>query len=241
MNFSIRWLGGLIGIFPIAIVVISVGYSITTLPSEHVGLSELAISEIGRSGTSNPVTAVLLNFRSYDTLLEVGVLLLAVLAAWALVGGWANEVCLVSEVANPVLRGFVRVMAPIAVLVSGYLLWSGGYRPGGAFQAGAILASAGIVLFMAGVDWSQQMPAWVERSLLTVGLFVFLLVGLIVILFGGFFLQYPQSNAKLLILLIEAACGLSIAAALIAVFLGGRLRSKRAVWGNTNQSENPNQ
>jgi multisubunit Na+/H+ antiporter MnhB subunit len=36
------------------------------------------------SGVDHPVTAVLLNFRSYDTLLEIAVLLLAVVVALAL-------------------------------------------------------------------------------------------------------------------------------------------------------------
>ena len=36
------------------------------------------------SGVRNPVTAVLLNFRGYDTLLEMGVLLVALLGVWSL-------------------------------------------------------------------------------------------------------------------------------------------------------------
>lgn len=42
-------------------------------------LAELALERVPESGVSNPVTAVLLNFRSYDTLLELAVLLAAIL------------------------------------------------------------------------------------------------------------------------------------------------------------------
>jgi hypothetical protein len=39
---------------------------------------------LAESGVSNPVTAVLLNFRSYDTLLEVAVLVVAMVAVWSM-------------------------------------------------------------------------------------------------------------------------------------------------------------
>ncbi len=221
--------GSRLGAVLIAVIVGLVGYAVWTFPSEFSGLSDHAIAELQHAGTSNPVTAVLLNYRSYDTLLEMAVLLLAVLAAWALVGGGVNEVCLVSEVSNPVLRGFVRVMTPLSILVSAHLLWLGDHAPGGAFQAGAILASAGVVLFMAGIDWSHKLPAWLERVLLTIGLFAFTGVGIVLMLTGRSFLEYPPATAKWLILMIEVFCGVSIAAALVSVFLGGRLRSRQTV------------
>jgi multisubunit Na+/H+ antiporter MnhB subunit len=204
-------------------------YAVWTLPAETPGLAVAAAAELDRAGTSNPVTAVLLNYRSYDTLLEITVLLLAVLAARALVGPWAGGVKQASEAQNPVLRGFVRVLMPLMMLVAGYLLWVGGHAPGGAFQAGAVLASAGVLLFLAGVDWSRRLPRWVEQSLLTMGLAVFLAVGVGVLPIQGRFLEYPPAAAKWLILVIEAPCGLSIAAALIALSVGGRLRTRRTL------------
>lgn len=121
------------------------------------------------------------------------------------------------------------MLTPVAMLVAGHLLWLGGHAPGGAFQAGAVLASAGVLLLLAEVDWSRALPAWGERSLLTIGLAAFLAVGVGMMAVGGAFLQYPPEVAKWAILTIEAPCGLSIAAALIAVFLGGRLRSRRTL------------
>lgn len=53
--------------------------SVLALPGSWPGLTGPALQQLGNSGVSNPVTATLLNYRSYDTLLEVGVLLLAVL------------------------------------------------------------------------------------------------------------------------------------------------------------------
>jgi multisubunit Na+/H+ antiporter MnhB subunit len=204
-------------------------YAVGTLPAETPGLANQVAAELVRAGAVNPVTAVLLNFRSYDTLLEITVLLLAVLAALVLVGDRAGGVKRAGESQNPVLRGFVRVLTPVMILVSGYLLWAGGHAPGGAFQAGAVLASAGVLLFLAGVDWGRRLPRWAERGLLSMGLATFLAVGLGVMSRQGSFLEYPPAAAKWLILVIEAPCGLSIAAALVALSVGGRLRTRRTL------------
>jgi multisubunit Na+/H+ antiporter MnhB subunit len=210
-----------------AAMVVGIGGAVWSLPVTAEGLAGPAAVELDRAGTINPVTAVLLNYRSYDTLLEIAVLLVAVWAALALVGGWAGGVPRASEAHNPVLRGFVRVLTPVMMLVAGYLLWVGGHAPGGAFQAGAVLASAGVLLFLAGVDWGRKLPLWAERGLLTAGLATFLAVGVGMMALGGRFLEYPSEAAKWWILVIEAPCGLSIAAALIALSLGGRLRTRR--------------
>ena len=61
--------------------------------------------------------------------------------------------------------------------------------------------------------------------MLSVGLFVFISVGLAVMAFNGFLLQYPPAQAKWLILVIETACALSIATVLVALFAGGRIAS----------------
>jgi len=59
-------------------------YAVLSLPAQSPGLTAYVAENIKTSGVSNPVTAVLLNFRAYDTLLEMGVLLLALLGTWSL-------------------------------------------------------------------------------------------------------------------------------------------------------------
>ncbi|HBH35695.1 MAG TPA: hypothetical protein DDW45_04780, partial [Gammaproteobacteria bacterium] len=58
------------------------GYALLSLPEQAVGLSEQVRVNMEMSGVQNPVTAVLLNFRGYDTLLEMAVLLAALLGVW---------------------------------------------------------------------------------------------------------------------------------------------------------------
>jgi len=50
----------------------------------HPGLVHLVSANLDSAGAENPVTAVLLNFRAYDTLLESMVLLAALIAIWSL-------------------------------------------------------------------------------------------------------------------------------------------------------------
>ena len=58
-------------------------WAILELPPPRVHLPGQVLTQLEASGVTHPVTAVLLNFRGYDTLLEVVVLLLALLGVLA--------------------------------------------------------------------------------------------------------------------------------------------------------------
>ena len=185
--------------------------------SDGLRLAELASQRIVDSGVSNPVTAVLLNFRAYDTLLELAVVLAAVLGVLAL--GPARRGF---EPAPPVLGSLIRWLLPLLIVIAGYFLWVGAHAPGGAFQAGATLAAAAVLLRLGGrADAGLPSVRWL-RWLLVAGVGVFVLVGLALIGPGRAFLQYPLEWAGVLILLIETAATLSIAVALALAYLGGR-------------------
>ena len=62
------------------------------------------------------------------------------------------------------------------------------------------------------------------RPVLVIGLAVFIGVGLVMMLLNGGFLTYFAASAGVLILLIETAATLSIAAALTLAYIGGRPR-----------------
>ena len=52
---------------------VGLGYAVLSLPDHANGLQKMVANKMEVSGVSNPVTAVLLNFRGYDTLLEMGI------------------------------------------------------------------------------------------------------------------------------------------------------------------------
>lgn len=171
------------------------------------------------SGVTNPVTAVLLNFRAYDTLLEVFVLFAAVIAVSPATLS-AREYP--TDIGGPVLRAFIRFFIPLTVLVAAYVLWAGTKAPGGAFQAAAILAAGSVLLIVSGANPpSPEQKRW--RVLLVSGLAMFLLVGWSGIVVGGQFLEIRPPWAGPLILLIETVLTGSLALILVLLFRGTSL------------------
>ena len=191
------------------------------LPTDSVGLRTVVASQMAVSGVEHPVTAVLLNFRGYDTLLELAVLLLAALGVWSL----APAVPPTREVPGMVLGNLPQRLVPLMVLMAGYLLWRGATGPGGAFQAGAVLGAAGVLLLLASWRLPAHWQGWPLRLLLVSGLAVFAGVGLALIPWSGSLLGYPPLAAGALILLVEAVATLAIGATLVALFLGGKPES----------------
>ena len=185
------------------------------LPPAAIHLPSLVDAKLPASGVAHPVTAVLLNFRGYDTLLEIGVLLLALLVVLALGRGDDADT---TPAADPVLQNLARIAAPLMVLVAVYLLWAGGHRPGGAFQAGAVLAAAAVLLHLAGLLPAWRSPGALLRGGLAAGFIVFLAVAA-ALLAQGALLQYPPATAGALILLIESALTFSLGLILAGLFL----------------------
>lgn len=167
------------------------------------------------SGVEHPVTAVLLNFRAWDTLLELAVLLLALLGARQL-----GPAQLQLSEPWPLLRAWGRVLAPLLVLTGGYILWRGAASPGGAFQAGALLAAGIVLLRLAGALPVLRWSFWPLRLLVLLGLLLFITVAGLCAWLGDGWLSYPQGWGKPLILAIEAAATLSIAASLSLLVIG---------------------
>ncbi len=180
-------------------------------------LADDVASALDASGVTNPVTAILLNFRAYDTLLELAVLLAALLGILALGPERAAYAS-----AGPALDGLTRGLVPLLLLVAGYLLWVGAHAPGGAFQAGAMLAGAAVMLRLSGRSRAGLPEGAALRLVVVAGAGVFLTVGMVLMLAGRPFLGYPPGWAGGLILLIEAAATLAIAATLALAFIGGR-------------------
>ncbi len=193
-------------------------YVVLTLPENIPGLGILVEENLESSGVSNPVTAVLLNYRGYDTLLELSVLLLTLLGVWSL-GDMTKQH---ESFPGPVLSTLSRLLVPLLIMAAGYLLWVGAHAPGGAFQAGSLLGAAGVLLLLAGWRPGTRLAGLPLRISLVLGVAAFVAAGMVFILLGRQFLEYPPSFAGVLILLIEAAATLSIGITLAALFLGGR-------------------
>ena len=178
-------------------------------------LPALITRHLDETGVSHPVTAVLLNYRAWDTLLELAVLLLALLGARQL---GPRPLDLAEP--WPLLRAWARVLAPLLVLAAGYILWRGASAPGGAFQAGALLASGVVLLRLSGLLPRLRWSFMPLRLLVLGGLLVFVGVAVATAWLGEGWLAYPGGAAKPIILLIETVATLSIAASLSLLVVG---------------------
>lgn len=169
------------------------------------------VATLPQAEIAHPVTAVLLSFRAYDTLLEIAVLLVAVLAAQA-----APPALRASPGQDPLLAAVAGWIVALAVLVALYLLWAGSTRTGGAFQAAAVLTGALLIARYSALPAGGRL--WSSPLLQVAGLLVFIVVGLAGAATATAVLGYPPGWAGVLVLAIEAALMLSIAASLLALF-----------------------
>jgi multisubunit Na+/H+ antiporter MnhB subunit len=183
-------------------------------PGDTAGARALVENADGPLG--NPVTAVLLQFRGYDTLLEMLVLLVAWLGV-AMVGRSARPGPPQPPGQSPLVDALLAAVLPATLLVGGYLLHVGGKAPGGAFQAGAVLAAAGVLLALAGRLEPRPRPGRAQTGLLVLGVAVFAGVGLLPLAQGGPVLRIAGLGA---VYLVEGAMMLSIAMTLVLLFLG---------------------
>ncbi len=210
---SIQWGPAVVSL----LVAVGLGNAVLSLPSYAPGLSLEVSEKLDSSGVSNPVTAVMLNFRGYDTLLEMIVLLVALVGVWS-IGSLAKSR---EDRPDIVLDNLSRFLTPLLILVAAYLLWIGAHAPGGAFQAGSVLGAAGVLLLLTGWRLQAGFSALPLRLLLVAGSGTFVAMAVFTLLVEGQLLKFPIMQAGIFILLIETAATISIGITLAALFLGG--------------------
>jgi multisubunit Na+/H+ antiporter MnhB subunit len=203
---------------------------VLVLPDSPPTLAPAVAASLPATGLGNPVAAVLIVYRAVDTLLESVVLVLALLGVWSLApdrlwGGVPGR----RSSADPesALTLLARILPPLGIIIGLYVFWVGSRAPGGEFQGSAILAAMWILAMMAGlVDAPPISRRWL-RILLVLGPSVFMLAGFAGFAIAGGFLAYPPNYAKPLILTIEIALMLSIAAMLGLLVAGPPERTTR--------------
>jgi multisubunit Na+/H+ antiporter MnhB subunit len=205
------WGSRLVGLLA-GILVAVLGWTLWELRLVNEGLLPIVESKLDISGSSHPVTAVLLNFRAFDTWLELGVLLLAALSA--IIVDRINRESLPPPPAypqHPHIAILARTMLPLLIVIGGIMLWFGARSPGGAFQAGALIGASGIFVQLAGQKYFPTASSVIFRAILALGFGTFILVGILTFATGGRFMEYAIPWAGAYILVMEIAATLSIA------------------------------
>lgn len=203
--------------------VVLLAAAVLSIPPES-GLDRVVAPLMPALGIENRVTGVLLAFRAYDTLLESFVLLGALVAIWSLApaGAWPGRPADLGTADAPMRRvagTFGQLLLPVALVMAAYLVWAGSDLPGGAFQAGTVLAGGLLVAAMGGTIGLPSSDRPQLRAALVLGPVVFLAIGLAGIAAGGL-LVYPVGLAKALIVTIEYTLFLSIGVTLALLVAG---------------------
>lgn len=184
-------------------------------------LGPLLPAAVEAAAATSPVTAVLLDLRAWDTLLEVAVLLVALVGGWSLRRVVGAAPTAVAFPPSQLLTSLTRLVVPVAVFLAGYLWWAGSTRPGGAFQAGAVLAASLILLLLADRLAPGRLSNTPARAVTSAAFGLFVLVALASLPFGRPVLDYPEGAAHALVLIVEAALTLLIGLILGSLFIDG--------------------
>lgn len=229
--------GSTVHSFPLAILVVlvtalvgSLSWVLLNLPKPAIDLTLQIQERLPESGVLNPVTAVLLNFRGYDTLLEVAVLLLAFLGIRSVWNPSLNMDNAASVSDSLLVNVLVQILTPLAIVIAVYMLWAGAHAPGGAFQAGTVLAAVGVLWQFGGQIRPEQVTLPLQKIILVMGISIFTSLALGMMVLQGHFLEYPKQWTSLLILVIESALTLSIALTLTLLFANAPGIRKTSSW-----------
>lgn len=207
------WIAGMVCLGVLAALI----RAVLVQPEPSGELAGMLAASMEDSGVTHELTAVLLNFRTYDTFLEISVLIITAFVSLALQTPRAEPPSL-HHVSNRLLDALIAWLGPFMLMLGFYLFWVGSKEPGGAFQAGALLASCGVLLRLSGVTLPFLRSDIGLRLWIVAGIFVFLLVASSGPLLGLPLFAYKSGAAGWLILTIEAALTVSIAVILVSLF-----------------------
>jgi multicomponent K+:H+ antiporter subunit A len=159
-------------------------YAVMTRPLPDNTISRFFVDRAWpEGGGTNVVNVIIVDFRGFDTLVEISVLAVVAITVYALLRRFrpARESLetpsrqMARSAADDEMRipgVIMRLMFPMIAMLAAYLLWRGHNSPGGGFAAGVALAIGVILLYMAGGSrWAEDRLAirpmrWMGAGLL---------------------------------------------------------------------------
>ncbi|MBF0199999.1 MAG: sodium:proton antiporter [Desulfamplus sp.] len=188
------------------------------------------------TATPNVVTAVLADYRSYDTLFESVVVFAASLVVMLVLRRTSTGTSRIKhfrpkrEGRDTILRGAAQSIIPVMQIFALYVLFHGHYSPGGGFQGGVIFGASFILLSLC-YSLKFAMQRFKEKMVLiccACGALLYAGIGAVCLAMGWNFLGYA-GLAGLLgvtdvmarshgILAVEAGVGITVMAVMVSLY-----------------------
>lgn len=221
-------------------------------PASPASASPVSSHFIAKTGVDtevpNMVTAVLADYRGFDTMFETVVIFIAGVAILAILkrtGADAEKAPVgnapaANEEPDLIVTNTVRLLVPVLQLFAFYVLAHGHVSPGGGFQGGVIMGASFILVALA-----RDLPAAMDRlsmdravALAAVGILIYGGIGLFSMVLGGEFLDYAELSHVLPVsremaryhamLGVEIGVGFTVAAIMFVIYANLSTRGRLA-------------
>lgn len=186
--------------------------------------------------TPNVVSAVLADYRGFDTMLETSVVLIAAVGVVFILrrSAYVVDYRPIEHAAAPhhnlILITVGRLLIPVMQLFALYVLIHGHHSPGGGFQGGVIMGATLILhALIFGLRYTMKFfYSSIRRFCCYAGVALYFGTGLLCLLLGGNFLDYSvlskiffvdNSYARSLgILLVETGSAITVMAVMFSIY-----------------------
>ncbi len=168
--------------------------AVLTRPYDTIAGYFLENSKPGGGGT-NVVNVILVDFRGFDTLGEITVLVIAGLVIYAMLHNFELTAPKIDALGRPwvqdrfpmILAQITRPLMPLALLFAAYIFLRGHNEPGGGFIAGLIVASVLILQYISsGIVWTRPRLTVDNHIIMAWGLVIAVATGV-----GSWMVGYP--------------------------------------------------
>ena len=204
------------------LIIVAMGISLTLAkipfgtPKTKVGTHYIK-EGIKQTGSDNIVTAVVVDYRAFDTLGEVTVLFIATIGLGVVLTAGAGVGTRKTQPASMVLYTGCRLLFPLILIFGTYTFFHGG-----GFQGGAIVASGFLLIYLGCRERRISQRAFILAA--SLGGLAFVVIGLLGLVFGSYFLLnfLPKSAPNMLfsagvIPIIYAVIGFKVGSELASI------------------------
>jgi len=144
------------------------------------------------SGPANIVTAIVADYRSFDTLGEVTVLFISSLGVALLLGSTKQKRIDLDFKPNFMLRVGSRALFGIILMTGIYISIHGHLTPGGGFPGGTMIASSILLLYLADDEFRAKIKGF--KMLESFAGSAYVIIGLLGLYLGNYFLENLLDN-----------------------------------------------